>query len=166
MSKAPITLDFIEELLDTFNEMSDPDLEEIFREFQQEQPHIVAFLFAAQEDDLEEEEREYMFYLGLQVWYVFVNAYENVATVSETLIDEVDLDNDDLYQQLDQESEEGLEELVENLYGRYPQWDLLQYCLLAIIESDQEEDEILYDDSKGLVLVSIKTVIDSLDRMA
>ncbi|NJO01521.1 MAG: hypothetical protein HC880_07385 [Bacteroidia bacterium] len=90
---------------------------------------------------------------------------DNLPAIEESLIDEVDMDNDDMLQYLAQESDEGFGDFIENLLETYPQGDLLQFALVAVMEDEEEEDRVFVrEGNKGIMFIALKTIIDCFIR--
>ena len=162
----PIPFTFIEQNSETLSLMSDEALEQVVDQYSEKQPYLVSFLIANQEEHLHEDELELLFYLGIQLLYISYQFEANIPEVSEQLIDEVEMDNDDLNLQLAEESQAGFQRLLEDVMDAHPQGDLIQFAFLAVTEEDEDEDELVFDEeSRVNVFMVLKVLIDCLHQI-
>ncbi|MDX2302043.1 MAG: hypothetical protein NW226_04545 [Microscillaceae bacterium] len=162
----PIPFSFIEQASEKLSLLPDDELENLVDQFSEQQPYLTAYLIASNEEDMHEDELELLFYLGIQVLFIAYSFVKNIPEITEQTIDEVEMDNDDLITQLSEESDSGFQQLLEDLMDQHPQGDLLQFAFLAVTEEDEEEAELVFEDESRIsAFITLKILIDCLDRV-
>jgi hypothetical protein len=158
----------IEQASIELNNFEDSEIEGLVDRFSHEQPYILAYLMAAFDEEIDEDERELLFFLGVKLWWAIIKIETKLPMIAEQAIDEADMDNESMLEYLSQESEEGFEDFAETLLTDYPQRDLLEFALSAVMEDEDEDDEdefYLSDDAKGIIFIVLKTVIDAFQKI-
>lgn len=149
------------------NDLDEDQIQNLIDQFAGQQPFIMAYLMAVHFEELEEEERELLFYLGFKVWYTYTQSRQTLALVKEEILDNAEMDNDDMLHYLSEESEEGFQNFAEQMMEHHPQGDLLQFVLIGLLEDEESPDEnVVYADNLGLMFIALKTVIDSLHKVS
>jgi len=132
----------------------------------QDQPAVMDFISGEEHADLNEDERELLIYFTVLTWLAFKKAYEAVPPVSEDLLREVEDGNVSQLESLQQQDNESMTsdmvDLVENFFQR----PLLQYIIQGImVEGEQDEDMEISEDNQGIMVFSLKTVIEAFDKV-
>ncbi len=157
----------IEAFSERVNDLDEDQIQSLIDRFSGEQPFVMAYLMAIHFDELAEEERELLFYLGFKVWYTYAETRNKLAQVDGETLESAEMDNDDMLHYLSEESEEGFQEFAEQMMENHPQGDLLQFVLIGLLEDEEEPDEnVVYADNLGLMFIALKTVIDSFQKIA
>ncbi len=140
--------------------------EEIVVMIQQDQPVVMDFVYGEEHEDLNEDERELMVYFTILSWLAFKKAYGAVPPVSNELLQEIEDGNVSQLQTLQQKDNENMisdmVEIVDNFFQR----PLLNYLIQGIMVEGEEEDELeIRENSQGIMIFSLKTVIEGFDRV-
>ncbi len=142
-------------------EMSDDFMERLTYRFTDQQPYLVAFLLTAFEDQLQEEEQEFLFMSGLLIWYAVLLQEDAVQTVSDGLIDQCESANLPIFKYLDTDEIETWEESIDTIIDNYPQSELLAAGTGAMLDDSEDEAPIALAN-KTLLFVALKTFTDAL----
>ncbi len=159
-----IPFETIESISEELSQYSDAALEGLVEQFSQEQPALMSYLMDIYEEDLDEDERELLFFTGLQIWHIYKEVFGSLPTIESESIEEVEMDHEDMLSYLSEESEEGFANFADTLIEDYPQGDLLQFVLISIVEEEVEEEPLIYEDNKGLFFIALKIIIDILQK--
>ena len=149
---------------DTFDALSDDATEQMIALFGKEQPYIIDYLVASFEEDLDDEQHEDLFYLGIRLWAAIRQIYPDIPTISESDILEAETANEQMLTYLADENEEGLENFAQILLEDYKQSDLLQYVVMVIEQPDENGRE-LDQETHGAFFITLKTLIDCLEKV-
>jgi hypothetical protein len=136
----------------------------LIEQFSREQPALVAYLLGIYGDDFSEEDREWLFILGLKIWYIVCQTYPKLPEITDVQIEVADEANDEMLNYLVDESEEGFVNFAESLLNEHPQKDLIEFALLSTVDEDMEEETDSEETARGLMFVALKTMIDVLDK--
>jgi len=128
-----------------------------------EQPILLAFLMATNNDVYNQEERELLLYLGLAVWKMMRSGPQKPPQVTEERLDEIRNKNFEMAEYFVGEPDSTFEDTVRMIFENYNQRYVLEYVLDALFEEDEEDVEIR-ETSKGYIFLDLKTVIDCLDQ--
>lgn len=160
-----VSNDQIDQYLDELDNLDEQEKEQLVTQFGEEQPYLLAYFMAVFEEELKQEERELIFYIGLQIWYVILRVNIKVPTISEELLEESEMDNEEMLNYLSEESEEGFEEFANNFLSTHPQRDLLEMALISVMWEEDEDDFKVSEDAKGVMFIILKTAIDCLHKV-
>ena len=158
----PISAEIVES---TWQEMSQLTPESVFPlvdEFSKKQPDVLAYLMAAGGDIFSEYERELLFYVGVVVWRMMSRGDHPLPMISLPEIEKAEDANYNTLEALAGDSEGDFIVAAENMFRQYNQVEVLRYVVEAIME-DEENEETISEESKGLMLIVLKTVIDCFD---
>jgi len=129
----------------------------------QEQPLILSYLLTVDDDILNQDERELLLYLGTVVWQMMSQGETPLPEITEEILDDVEKSNLKMLESLEGESEDGFVDVVEKIIDNYPQPEVLGYVLEALME-EPEEGGPIRDESKGIMMLDLKTVIDCFNK--
>ena len=129
-----------------------------------EQPVILAYFLAVGDEFLNKDEQELLLYLGLVVWRVMSKGDTPIPQVTEKMVEEAEDKNIKMLEYLDGESESGFIDTVETIIENYNQPEVLQFVVEALIEEDEEDDANIREESIGMMMIYLKTVIDCFDN--
>ncbi|MCU0446769.1 MAG: hypothetical protein MUE85_17820 [Microscillaceae bacterium] len=149
---------------EAIDNMSDAQVESLVEQFSREQPAVVAYLLGIYGDEFAEEDREWLFILGLKIWHIINQEYTKLPEINEIQIDSADEANDEMLNYLAEESDEGFAHFAEILLNEHPQRDLIEFALLSTVDEDIEEETDLEEDMRGLMFIALKTIIDVFDK--
>ncbi len=154
----------VEEIWKEVGGMSLEDAPKLAQRFQKLQPFLAVYLLAAGGDELNHDERELLFYLGMAVWKMMAKGAKELTQVSSNSIDKEEEKNWDMINYLAGENKNfDFLNTVESIVTGYNQKNVLKYVVEALEEHDLEEGDIR-DDKKGEMFVYLKTIIDCLDQ--
>jgi len=144
--------------------LSPDDAPTLIQRFETEQPAMLAYLMASDTDDLNQDERELLLFLGLTVWQIMSRGILPPPLVTLAMLEEAEHGNVAWLEALEQSSDGHEDDAGMAMVLNYPQADVLQGVLEALMEDENLEDPgDIRDESKGRLLLSLKTIIDCLD---
>ena len=134
----------------------------LIKEFDEQQPQLLAYLCSESFDLLTGEERNYLMYLSLIVWQAVI---ESAGALEELDEDAIVLREEANWGRMKQISERKFRDRVTPFFENYPQEDLLAFIEDALVY-DEENDEIeITKEGREYLFITMKTVIDSLCRV-
>jgi hypothetical protein len=140
------------------------DAPKLAQRFQKLQPLLAVYLLAVGGDELNRDERELLFYLGMVVWKMMAKGAKDLTQVSSNSIDKEEEKNWDMVNYLSGENKNfDFVNTAESIIAGYNQKNILKYVVETFEERDPEEGNIR-DDKKGEMFIYLKTVIDCLDQ--
>lgn len=86
----PISENIIEETWKQVGSMSPEDAPPIAEEFSKQQLFLRTYLLAAGGDELNQDEREILFYVGLVVWKIMTKGNKKIRKISPAVIEEAE----------------------------------------------------------------------------
>ncbi|KAA3659717.1 MAG: hypothetical protein DWQ10_08320 [Calditrichaeota bacterium] len=113
---------------------------------------------------LSKDERELLIYLGMVVWKIMTKFYGPLPKITNETLEAAEDRNIQMLEYLEGEPDEDFINTVSMLIENYNQSEILRYVVEAIIEDD---DDAVYisGEAKGIMLLCIKTVIDTFDSV-
>jgi hypothetical protein len=157
----PISTESVEQTAQRIGNLSVRQGEQLTQKFMEEQPLVMAYLTAVDNDLLNEEEREWLFFLGTAVWQMMAQGDARLPQVTEQIVEQVETANQRTFETLADGSDEDTRAAMEKLLRDYNQSAVLKYVITALMESAQEEG--IRQDNLGVLMLDLKTVIDCLD---
>ena len=157
----PISTESVEQTAQHIEDLSVRQGEQLTQKFMEEQPLVMAYLMAVDNDLLNEEERELLFLLGTAVWQMMAQGDVPLPQVIEQTIDQFEAANQRTFEALADGSDEDTRTAMEKLLRDYNQPAVLKYVISVLMESAQEEG--IRQDNLGVLMLDLKTVIDCLD---
>lgn len=157
----PISAEIVEKTWRKQAQMSPEEIPRLVNRMAKQQPALMAYLMAVDQDILNREEQELQFYLGIAVWQMMEQGDKKLAKVTEKRIEEMEQKNEEMLEYLEKEPE--FEKTVEMIFGDYNQKEVLRYVFEALFEEEDEEENIR-EGMKGIIGINLKTVIDCLDQ--
>ncbi len=136
--------------------------EQLTQKFMEEQPLVMAYLMAVDNDLLNEEEREWLFFLGTAVWQMMTQGDASLPQVTEQTIEQVEAANQRTFEALAGGLDGDARTAMENLLRDYNQPAVLKYVITALMESAQNES--IRQDNLGVLMLDLKTVIDCFNE--
>ncbi|GEM_PF-226545 len=127
-----------------------------------EQPIVLAYLMAVDDDIFNQEERQVLLFVGIVVWQIMLQANRPLPVVTEEMLDKAEAGNLKMAEYLQSETGAGFEEATRKIIESYAQPEVLRYVVEAIME-ETEEGCPVREDNKGIMLLDLKTVIDCFD---
>ncbi len=146
-----------------FSEASPEEIKQWFEQLGKEQPFIMAYVLAVEENLFPPDQRGTLLFLTLVCKEVLATVQPSLPLVSGEALEAAEEVNLRFLENLEAGPEMDLAGAVCNLVGTYNQMPLLGTVLEALMEGNEEEPE-LADENLGMALLHLKTVIDCLDR--
>jgi len=148
---------------DRMCELSDKQARDLAGRMQEEQPFLLVYLLASEDEDTADEDRGWLLELGAFVWSVMSAGKPALRAVTAEELDAAEAANAKLLAQLDDLAEAEWPDVSARLLKGYNQAPLLS-CLIEVLVSEEEDSPDLAGDETGAGFLYLKTVIDCLDR--
>jgi hypothetical protein len=160
----PIPSEVVEKTWKRVGSMSPLQGQKMINEMSKQQPVILAYLLAAGDDLLNQDERELLLYLGVVVWQIMIQGNNApLPKVTEKALDKAERKNMKMLERFAGKAFDQMEKGVEAMFRNYNQREVLKYVVEALME-DPEEGCFIREENKGIMMVFLKTVIDCFDR--
>ncbi len=156
-----ISDDVIEQVLDDQGELDFMGVERLIAQMSREQPAVLAYLMASNEEHYNFEEKQLLLFLGVNVVQMMKKGEKIVEEVSMDEIDEAQQNNIKMFEYLEEENPKDFENTAAMIFKEYNQKNVLRYIVESLFE---DEDEHIRGDRKGLLFFDLKTVLDCLDQ--
>jgi len=141
------------------------DVPRVIQRMEKEQPMILAFLMAIDDEVFNQDERGLLLHLGATVCEIMRQGEPRPKRVSEKRMDEFIERTDKMLEYFLEEAPENFEDSVRLIYQNHNQVNVLRYVVEALFElDDDEEDSEVRDEMKGLLFMHLKTVVEALDQ--
>jgi hypothetical protein len=132
---------------------------------EKEQPVLVAYLAAVDQEILNQSERELLFYLGTVVWQVFSNQKSPLPSISQDCLLRLEAANNAIATALRSEGKANFSELVKKVLKECRQREVLRYVIAALMDEDSTDNDVR-DEVLGYIILDLKTVIECFDETA
>lgn len=155
-------IDAVIESLDTLEDDYDRQLTDLFKR----QPVIASYLESEQTGILSDEERDFLEYLTLVICKSVEKAEKKIEAVSEAVLEEVEELNWDM---LERAKGQTFSDRMDIFFENYAQEDLLAFVEDSLVhdpDDDEANMEFLTDEGREPMFVTLKTIIDALDKTA
>ena len=138
----------------------------ILKKMEQEQPALVEYLFEADEEDLNDDERDLLVNAGIIAWNIIRETLGEAPVKSDDFIDLRLERNMDLFEK-EQETDDGSDEHFDNLFSADNDQPMLMRFLLDIfMERPEGYQGEIRDEMVPILMLHVKTVVDCLVREA
>jgi len=158
-AKKSISAEVVERTWQRIAGQSAKDAQKLVNRMSKEQPLVLAYLMAVDNDIFNQSEREVLLFLGVVVWQIMLQGNRPLPKVTEKILDKAEAANLKMAEYLRGETEAGFEEATRKIIGSYKQPEVLRYVVEAIME-DTEESSPIREENKGIMFLDLKTVID------
>ncbi len=159
----PISSDIVEKTWEKMGGMSPQEAQKMINLMSKEQPLILAYLMAVDDDILNQDERQLLLYLGVVVWQIMLQGDIPLLKVTEQILDNAEESNMKLLEYLEGESNTGFIDTMEKIVDNYSQSKVLKYVIEALME-EPEEGCLIREENKGIMMLDLKTVIDCFNK--
>lgn len=156
-----ISDDVIEQVLEDQNELDFMGVERLIAQMSREQPAVLAYLMASNEEHYNFEEKQLLLFLGVNVMQMMKKGEKAVQEVTMDEIDEAQQNNIKMFEYLEEENPKDFENTAAMIFKEYNQKNVLRYVVESLFD---DEDEHIRSDRKGLLFFDLKTVLDCLDQ--
>jgi hypothetical protein len=158
-----IATDRIEKICTKMWNMSEQEAFKLSFRMEQEQPSLVSYLTIVDRDYLNQSEREMLFYLGTVIWQIMSDSKRQPAIKEETLLN-CEKENLKLAESLKLADNIKFAGVIKSILNNCEQPEVFRYVVAALLEEEDDESPIR-DQSLGIIMLDLKTVIDSFNRM-
>jgi hypothetical protein len=153
----------IEQAWERISNASPKQSKTLAQHMQEQQPSVMVYLLAVDENLFDAEERGTLLMLGALIWQAMSAASPVLPQITPDELDEAETANLDMLEELEEGSEMDYMETLRRLTTNYNQMPLLASVMEALMEGHEDTPE-LAPDHLGMALIYLKTVIDCLDR--
>ncbi|GJQ57774.1 MAG: hypothetical protein D8M57_00850 [Candidatus Scalindua sp. AMX11] len=160
----PISVDIVETTWNSIAETSEDTASEMVTRMGEQQPLILAYLMEAGEDELNQEEREHLLYLGIVVWQIMLQGSTTPPMINEEILEGVEELNIKMLEYVEGEPDSDFVDTIQKIINSYNQPEVLRYIVEALMEDPEEEESIIREENIGLLFIYLKTVIDCFDK--
>ena len=158
-----ISTESVEKAYESICNLTEPEAYRLSFDFQKDQPLVVAYLTAVDQDIINQEERELLFYLGAVAWKIMYSGNYNHLEANQDLLLNIEAANQKTADSLRTTDSVKFAEVVKILLKECRQTDVLRYVIAALMDKNDAENSIR-DENLGIIILDLKTVIDYLDR--
>ena len=158
-----IAAEDIEALMCQMDQASTDQAQQVAARMQSQQPYIMVYLLAAEEQADEGAEPGWLLWLGGVICEAAARAHPRLRQVAGDDLLAAEEKNVQMLEKLEDGSEMDFVAAVERLLSTYNQQPLLGAVLAALMAGHEEAPE-LAPDNIGVALLHLKTVIDCLDQ--
>lgn len=156
----------VEKTCEKFWSLSEQEAFQLSFKLEKQQPLLLAYLLAVDQDILNQAEREKLFYLGTLVWQIMSDQNKDLPMIrDDTLLgcEEVNLK---IAESLKNANTIRFAEVVKTIFKDYCQPEVFRYIIAALMEEEEEDECQIRDETLGIIMLDLKTVIDSFNQSA
>ena len=153
----------IDETWERISQASESESRALARKMQDEEPLIMVYLLAMDEELYDETERGRLMELGAIVWQIMRAGGQKLPRVTEAELQQAEEANLKWLEDLHEGREVDFLEATQNLMRDYNQTPLLGALLQALMQGHEDAPD-LAPENIGMALVYLKTIIDCLDK--
>jgi len=150
----------IEQVWQEIDALEEEEAVRLIESMGEEQPFLLAYLFAIGDNELDEDEKSFLLYMGILIWQCFKRLHPHLPPISQQAFENTQETNIQMLEYLETESEAYFYEFVQMLMQDFPQPALLQFLTESIFE-----DEDIRDKNKGMLLIYLKVVIECFQQL-
>jgi hypothetical protein len=158
-----IPADVVEKVYTKMWNMSEQDAFRLSFVLQKEQPCLVAYLAAVDQDILNQEEREVLFYQGTVIWQIMSEYRKPLPQITEDKLLRFERENLRLSESLKEAGTVKFAEVLKKILQDFGQPEVFRYVLSALLDQDNE-DCVIRDENLGIIMMDLKTVIDCFNE--
>lgn len=152
--------DQVESSWEAFNRLDDKQANIMVEEMSESQPFVLSLVLSWGEEELNEEEAEFLLFMGMFVWFTYRNHAAKTSEVNEKMLADTEVTNMKMLEYLTGETEQDFIDFTLQLVENFPQPHLLK----LLVEEIYEEQEALRPDNQGMVLIYCKIIIECLEK--
>ncbi|MEL7021461.1 MAG: hypothetical protein AAGK47_07635 [Bacteroidota bacterium] len=139
-------------------ERSDAQLEQALARMEEEQPHILAYLFSENFEVLTTAEKDYLLFLAIAIWKSIKKETGTIALATESSIGDVEERN---WEIMSASKGKTFRDRLDPFFEQSPQEDLLAFAEDALTIDDESEPTVTKEGREPM-FVALKTIIDIL----
>ncbi len=158
-----IPIEQVDAVWERMSEVTEAEARRLAQRTQDQQPYIMIYLLAMDENIMDEKDRGRLMELGAIIMEIMHAANPNLRQVTDKDLEAAEAANTRFLEEADEGSEMDYTSLVEGMVANYNQMPLLGAVIEALM-CEHEENPELAPDNVGAALLHLKTVIDCLDQ--
>lgn len=135
---------------------------DLVSDFVQEQPYLLSYLMEVDEEQLNDDERELLIFLGTVIWRIMSQGKASLPQATANDIFDAEDNNFDMLQNYHEEHEADYSQALLRMVQSYNQWELLNFVVDILVEDDKEPT--IRENNLAVMMIYLKTVMDCLDR--
>jgi hypothetical protein len=156
----------VEKTCERFWSLSEQEAFQLSFKLEKQQPLLVAYLAAVDREILNQAEREKLFYLGTLVWQILSDQNTNLLTINEDTLLSCERANLKIAESLKNAGKNSFAEVVKTVFKDCCQPEVFRYIVAALLEEEEEDESQIRDEMLGIMMLDLKTVIDSFHQSA
>lgn len=129
MDMDPIPVEIVERTWQRMAALSPRHAPKLIQRMAKEQPTVLAYLMATDDDILNPDERQLLLYLGVVVWQMMSQGSKPLPTITEKILDDVETRNIKMAEYLQNETESDFVEVTTTIINSYRQPEVLRYVV-------------------------------------
>ncbi len=157
-----ISMETIDQTWQDLVAMKPGSFTDLVSDFAQEQPYILSYLMAVDEEHLNDDEREFLMFLGTVVWRIMSQSKSPLPKVTANNIFDAEDNNFNMIRNYHEEHEPDYSQAILRMLQSYNQGELLNFVVNVLLEDDEEAN--IRENNLAVMMIYLKTVIDCLDR--
>ena len=138
------------------------DFTDLIQNLKDKQPALLAFLFSENFDLLTQSEKDYTMFLTLVVWEAVREMHPEQKFIAPEDVENAEEEN---WEKLSENQAKGFRDKLDVFFENTSQEDLLAFVEDALVHDDEEED-MISQEGREYVFITLKTIIDCLDKAA
>jgi hypothetical protein len=161
----PISYETVTQTWERMSETPLDQVESLVRSMEAEQPVILAYLLAQDEEVFDQDERETLLYIGMVLWQIMRQGSRRPKRVTEKKLFEAEENNYTFLDQLAGDTDADFLSATLAMLETYPEPEVFRYLIEALMEEEIDPDEegpIMRDENRGLAFLTLKTALDAL----
>lgn len=136
------------------------DFSDLIQNLKDRQPALLAFLLSENFDLLTQSEKDYMLFLALVVWESVQAIHPEQEFIAPEDVEKIEEEN---WEKLSENQAKGFRDKLDVFFENTTQEDLLAFVEDALVQD--EEDDMISQEGRDYVFVTLKTIIDCLDEV-
>lgn len=158
-----IPQEVIDQTWERIADMSEEQAQALASRMQKQQPFVMVYLLAADENWMAEDEPGRLMELGAIIWQIMSSVGKKLREVSSDELEAAEEANLRFLEKLDEEPQMNFTDSVMKMMADYNQMPLLGAVVEALMAGYEDTPE-LAPENIGMALLYLKTVIDCLDQ--
>jgi len=128
----------------------------------QQQPNLVAYILAANQQLFNQTEGEIIYYVAMSIWQMLLQGEQKPGRVQRAHLEEAEQTNLEMVQQLQAQTAEQTESWIEKIAAGYPEPNILIYILESVTEESDDASTDIRPELRSVAVFYLKTVLDAL----
>jgi hypothetical protein len=154
----PISAEVIENTRQQIAEYTLDQGEQLAKRFAEEQPAVMNYLMTVDDEMLDQDERELLFYIGAVVWQTMAQGEGQLPMISDEAVQAAVQANQKMLEPIAGLTDADAAIVVQTLVLHYGQPEVLKYVIKSLMEAVSNEE--VRPDNVGTIMINLKTVID------